>query len=222
MSGTDRRTIKMETYKSCCERSCIDCGNAACQYGGTFPEFCSGARASEETFRLVIEKYNEPENLKFMQTAAAVEYEGYCKLTRVEEIADFAGRMGYKRLGIATCVGLIREARTMARYLRHKGFEVFGIGCKVGQIPKQDLGIPEECNAIGVSICNPILQAELLGQAGTEFNIVMGLCVGHDTVFYKYSQAPVTTLITKDRVTCHNPAAVLYNAETFYKKKLFD
>jgi len=27
--------------------------------------------------------------------------------------------------------------------------------------------------------------------------------------------------VTKDRVTGHNPAAALYNAESYYKKKLF-
>ena len=85
----------------------------------------------------------------------------------------------------------------------------------------EDLGIPEQYNEIGSSICNPIMQAALLEKEGTEFNIVMGLCVGHDSVFYKYSAAPVTTLVCKDRVTCHNPVSVLYNAESFYQKKLF-
>ena len=34
-----------------------------------------------------------------------------------------------------------------------------------------------------------ILQARLLNQAHTELNVVIGLCVGHDSLFYKYSNA---------------------------------
>ena len=69
-------------------------------------------------------------------------------------------------------------------------------------------------------MCNPIMQAKLLEEAGTEINIVVGLCVGHDSLFYKYSKAPTTTLITKDRVMMHNPAAALYGAEGYYSHKL--
>lgn len=41
-----------------------------------------------------------------MVQAADVEYEGYGRLTRVEETIEFAKRMGFKKIGIATCVGL--------------------------------------------------------------------------------------------------------------------
>ena len=50
--------------------------------------------------------------------------------------------------------------------------------------------------------------------------MAVGLCVGHDSLFYKYSQAPVTTLITKDRVTGHNPAAALYLSGGYYSRLL--
>ena len=67
-------------------------------------------------------------------------------------------------------------------------------------------------------MCNPILQARLLNQAKTDLNVVIGLCVGHDSLFYRYSDAYVTTLVTKDRVTGHNPAAALYTSNSYYKK----
>lgn len=51
-------------------------------------------------------------------------------------------------------------------------------------------------------------------------NIVMGLCVGHDSLFYKYSEALTTTLVVKDRVTGHNPVAALYTSHSYYKTKL--
>ena len=46
------------------------------------------------------------------------------------------------------------------------------------------------------------------------------LCVGHDTLFIKHSEAPVTYLIVKDRVLGHNPAAALYTAKFYYKRVL--
>ena len=44
----------------------------------------------------------------------------------------------------------------------------------------------------------------------TSFNIIVGLCVGHDMLFTMNSKAPVTTLIVKDRFTGHNPVISLY------------
>jgi len=69
-------------------------------------------------------------------------------------------------------------------------------------------------------MCSPLGQADLLNEAGTDFNIVMGLCVGHDALFCKHSKAPVTTLIAKDRVLAHNPAGALYSR--YWRKKLGD
>ena len=132
----------------------------------------------------------------------------------------FAENMHMKKLGIATCVGLLNESRTLARIFRDNGFEVYGIACKAGAQKKTSVGIPEECNAVGVNMCNPILQAKMLNEAGTELNVVVGLCVGHDSLFYKYSDALCTTAVTKDRVLGHNPVAALYTAETYYKDKL--
>ena len=202
--------------------SCADCANALCNSDRTdYTEFCETGKMDPEFLQNVTAKYEEDDNLKIMRTAAAVEFGGYCQLTRVQEICQFAEKMGYKKIGIATCVGLLKETRMLAKILRSHGFEVYGIGCKVGKVSKQDLGIPQECNAIGKSICNPIMQAALLEKHGTEYNIVMGLCVGHDSLFYKYSAAPVSTLVCKDRVLGHNPAAALYMSESFYAKKLF-
>ena len=70
-------------------------------------------------------------------------------------------------------------------------------------------------------MCNPIGQAEILNEAGTEFNVVMGLCVGHDTLFFKYIESPVTVLAVKDRVTGHNPLAPVYCAQGYYKNKFY-
>jgi uncharacterized metal-binding protein len=91
-------------------------------------------------------------------------------------------------------------------------------------VDKTAIGIPDELKILRgshESICNPILQARLLNSQKTQLNVIVGLCVGHDALFTRHSQAPVTTLITKDRVLGHNPAAALYTSN-FYYKRLFD
>ena len=66
-------------------------------------------------------------------------------------------------------------------------------------------------------MCNPIIQAKLLKKEKTDINIVMGLCVGHDSLFYKYSEAITTTLVVKDRLLGNNPVAALNNIKSYYK-----
>lgn len=200
--------------------SCIDCAVTRCDAHHSqrpYPAFCPSQALEKDRREAALAQYqNDPEDQKLAQAAAGVEADGYRKWPRVQETIVFAQRMGYHKIGIATCVGLIRESRTLAKILRAHGFTVYGVGCKVGELPKNDLGIPPEHHGPGDIACNPILQAELLNEAGTELNIVMGLCVGHDSLFYKHAKGITTTLVTKDRVTGHNPAAVLYNAESYY------
>jgi len=95
--------------------------------------------------------------------------------------------------------------------------------CKTGGFPKESVGIPKEkkVNADAFEpMCNPIAQAEFLNSQETEFNIALGLCVGHDSMFYKYSKQMVTTLVAKDRVLAHNPCGAIYCAEGYFKKRL--
>ena len=205
-------------------RSCIDCGAESCEkLDGKNPPFCLTTHMDGDLLRETMALYTEDEeNAAVIRGSAEVETEYYCKATRIEEIVHFAGRMGYKKIGIATCIGLLNEARIAARVFRKAGFEVYGAACKVGSQMKTSVGLPETCEAVGAVMCNPILQAKLLNQAGTDLNVVIGLCVGHDSLFYKYSDALVTTLVTKDRVLGHNPAAALYQAHSYYSRLLED
>ena len=199
--------------------SCIDCGAVNCKYHNRrFPDFCLTTNLDPEELRQALALYDQEENHRLMIAAALTECEGY-QIPRIQEIGRFAQRLGCRRVGIATCVGLIDEARLIARHLRLQGLEVYGVACKVGLVPKRSLGIPPECDQCGEYSCNPILQARLLNRIGTDLNVVVGLCVGHDSLFYKHSQAPVTTAVTKDRVLCHNPAAARYT--NYYKERLF-
>lgn len=200
--------------------SCVDCGTQNCKYKDrTYPEFCPTTHLKETDLQWAVERYSEPDNHAVMVASAEVEYEGYCQWTRVQEIMEFARKIGARKIGIANCIGLINEARIFAQILRQNGFEPYAVICKVGGLPKTSVGIPAACEGIGAAMCNPILQARLLNEAKTDLNVVIGLCVGHDSLFYRYSEAYVTTLVTKDRVTGHNPAAALYTARSYYKKK---
>jgi len=207
--------------------SCTTCGVQSChKRDKNLPGLClSTNKVTEREIEKILELYrNDPQISKLAKTAAVLEGTFYGKLTRVEEIIEFAHRIGARKIGIATCVGLIQESKVFAKLLEHHGFQVFGVLCKVGGRDKTEIGIPAELKVLKgchESMCNPILQAKQLAKAKTDLNVVVGLCVGHDSLFMKYSKAPVTTLITKDRVTGHNPAAPLY-LSNFYYAKLFN
>lgn len=153
----------------------------------------------------VFKKYYESENLKIAKVSAEIVIEGIGVKTRVQEIVDFCKTMGYKKLGLAFCAALSREAYAFAKILNDNGFDVESVVCKLGSVKKSELGIEDN----GVMMCNPIAQAEFLNDKKTEFNIILGLCVGHDTLFIKYSSAPITVLAVKDRALSHNPVAAL-------------
>ncbi|MBP1763686.1 MAG: hypothetical protein H6Q65_744 [Firmicutes bacterium] len=203
--------------------SCTDCGAGSCFKGdGNFPEFCLTTHLTDKEIEKIVDLYTNDEEVKRLAIAGA-EVEGgfYGKYTRVEEIMEFARRIGAKKIGIATCAGLLNESRIFARILKASGFEAFGVACKVAAVPKAKINIGDEyIMRPNESMCNPVLQAKLLNKNKTELNVVVGLCVGHDSLFYKYAKAPTTTLVTKDRLTGHNPVAALYTAQSYYKKLL--
>lgn len=146
----------------------------------------------------------------------------HARWTRVEDTIAFARLMGYRRVGIATCIGLLEESRRLAKILEAQGLEPISVCCKVGSVDKAALAIPDAEKVRPGTFepaCNPLAQAEVLNAIGTDLNVVVGLCVGHDALFGKHSRAPVTTLVVKDRVTGHNPVAVLYG-QGFYFKRL--
>lgn len=141
--------------------------------------------------------------------------------TRVEDTIAFAKLMGYKKIGIATCIGMLEESERLSAILRAQGFEPQSVCCKAGSIDKLELGLKESDKVRPGTFepaCNPIAQAEICNRQGTDMNIIVGLCVGHDMLFNKHSNAPVTTLVVKDRVTGHNPVAVLYGQNFYYKR----
>jgi len=166
-------------------------------------------------------RYQEPETGRIAIAAARVEAEGYCKWNRVEEIVQFAKKMGYRKIGIANCISFVDHAYVLSGILESHGFDVVSVACKNGSIPKESIGLTENDKIRPgqfEALCNPVAQAELLAAHGAEFNVVMGLCIGHDSLFFKYAKAPTTVLVAKDRVLGHNPVAALQLADSYYSR----
>ena len=157
------------------QHTCVDCGTQNCKFKvRTYPEFCPTTNLKDEDLQWALERYEEGRNHDIMVASAEVEFEGYCQWTRVQEIMEFAKKIGTKKIGIANCIGLINEARIFAKILRANGFEAYAIICKVAGKAKSSIGIPEKCEGIGAAMCNPILQARLLNEAKTDLNVEIG------------------------------------------------
>ncbi len=156
------------------------------------------------------ELYNSEHIKELHRAATAIEGRHYCIEPRLREIILFAKEMNFRKLGLAFCVGMQEEAKVLADILK-QDFDVISVCCKVSAIPKSEYNLEQIHPEKEVEVmCNPAGQAQLLNDAGTELNIICGLCVGHDAVFTMCSKAPVTTFIVKDRVLGHNPAVSLY------------
>ncbi|MDO4279760.1 MAG: DUF1847 domain-containing protein [Lachnoclostridium edouardi] len=173
-----------------------------------------------EMYTEPMKEYEKEENREFYIKCSEIEALGYGQWVRLREIIEVSKNMGYEKLGLAFCYGLREEARIVGKILRKAGFQVISVICKNGSISKDTVGIQARVNPDKFeAMCNPIMQAELLNEQETEFNIALGLCVGHDSLFYKYSKAMVTTLVAKDRVLGHNPAAAIYCHDGYLAKQ---
>lgn len=199
--------------------------------GGRSPELCPTTTQGTIVAEAVRE-YADPGIAEFARAASVQEGECYANRevrpyvmqpvkTRLQELIEFSRRMGYKRLGMAFCGGLANEAAVLARILKVNGFEVISVTCKVGGIPKETIGVRDE-EKIYVGkfepMCNPISQARLLNEAKTDFNIMLGLCIGHDALFLRNVTGLTTVFAVKDRVTGHNPMGPIYTSASYYQR----
>jgi len=176
--------------------------------------------------------YEDSEVLEFARQASIQEAECYINRkenpfvleptkTRIMEIYEFAEKMGYSRIGLAFCAGLMREAAIVDEVFKHQGFDVVSVMCKAGGISKDTINIKDDekiMPGMNETMCNPVFQAKVLNTEKTDFNILLGLCVGHDSLFFKHADAYTTVLAVKDRVTGHNPLAAVYLSDLYYMK----
>lgn len=216
--------------------ACASCGVAAVERiclvkGGKAAKGCPTVTKKQVLDAANREYENDPVR-EFARNASIQEAECYANRdqkpyimqptkTRIVEICEFARKMGYKKIGLAFCTGLMKEAVIVEEIIAGYGFEVSSVSCKAGQTPKETIGLSDEekvRKGTDESMCNPIFQAKVLNNENVDFNVLLGLCVGHDTLFLQYSNIPVTVLAVKDRVTGHNPLAAIYNSESYYRK----
>jgi uncharacterized metal-binding protein len=198
---------------------------------GKAPANCPSIRMPEESARALSTTVS-PETKEFARLASVQESEcyggretGYATVRpvkpRIVEIVEFARRMGYGRLGLAFCIGLRRQGAVVQEIFETNGFEVASVCCKAGAVSKAEIGIGPceqvDPGAAHESMCNPVFQAEALNASDTDFNVLLGLCVGHDSLFFKHAKAPCTVLAVKDRLLGHNPLAAVDQYDGYYR-----
>ncbi len=218
--------------------NCVNCPSVNCRppMGATdspsmekAPAFCP-TKVMPQVMDEALAEYENPAVKEFARQASIQEFECYentpegrrTKNPRIVELVQFAHKMGYKKLGLAFCTGLSNEAGIVNEILENQGFEVVSARCKMGGVPKEKIGIKPEQKIGGPNscetMCNPIAQAKALNAEKVDMAVVLGLCLGHDTLFFQYCSVPMTVLAVKDRVTGHNPLAAIYLTSSYYAR----
>lgn len=192
---------------------CHQCKTNECldRYPKGMPDFCQ-ANKFWDVIQETKSRYLEPETARMHLATAKILKKSNYQWPRVREAIEFAKELGLKKVGLAVCIGLVREGREFARFLNRAGLEVVSVACMVGGLEPKETGVPDEYLYGRMIACNPIAQAEILNREGTELNYIYGLCTGHDTLFIKNSKAPVTYVVVKDIATANNPSGVLFSA----------
>ena len=203
--------------------ACAKCGLYKCRSPDStskFPCTCPHESYVEKRELTVKEGWTQSESRAVFEASDQVLAEGYGKWSRVKEVIEYSKKMGFRKLGLAFCVSLRTEAKVLQNILEANDFEVVSISCMAGAPSRDEVGF-EKTIGLGKTVCNPLMQAEVLNANGTELNIMAGLCVGHDVLFLKHSRAGVTPLIVKDRVHYHNPVAGLGTRENPLRRLRF-
>lgn len=199
----------MSTY------ACSTCQTVASFRGDCtrMPEGCPTLTHPEITKD--VSGYLEEAPQAIMQTADKAPFdEQKRKRNRVEELIYYAQELGYKRVGIAYCVSMIKEAQELVRRLEEAGLEGVSSCCRTGSVDYGEIGLTKAHPERFAAICNPIAQGKLLAEAEVDLVVQMGLCIGHDILLQQHSKAPVTTLVVKDRALDHHPIAALREGKT--------
>ncbi len=198
---------------------------------GKGPENCPSL-VHKDLKKKALDALKSPQIFEFARQASIQESAGYGNRDqgyarvyplkpRIVELIEFAQRMEFQRLGLVFCIGLRQEAAIVNNILNGNNFETVSVVCKAGRVSKQELNLGKESqidmNAENETMCNPILQAFVLNHYQTELNVLLGLCVGHDSLFIKYAEAFTTVLAVKDRLLGHNPLAAVYQYDSYYR-----
>ncbi len=181
---------------------CTKCANKGCRNGAPCIDNSAG----------YIRKYRSGENKAIVKAASSLVDGGRAgTLTRLEEIAEYCRVRGYRKIGVAYCYALEREAASLKEYLSQEGFAPLMFSCTVDGVSESEID-PDKKDA-SVS-CNPLGQADAINKSGAQFAVLVGLCLGHDILLQKNLQVSFTVFAVKDRVTGHRPLLGLPGARS--------
>ena len=182
---------------------CLACGDHKCLRG----EACEEARLA------AFATGDDPEAGRMLEASLDISTERERTLCRLSELIYFFLEMRYRCIGLAYCEELQEAAATLARVLR-RFFQVYPVCCKIGGAAVSDpfAGPFKRGTAAAEEVaCNPRGQAEVLNRLRTDANVLVGLCMGTDCIFSRFSDAPVTTLFVKDKALANNPIGAVYS-----------
>lgn len=151
--------------------------------------------------------YREDGNRSLVKAASQLIDNGRAgTLNRLEEIVEYARFRGYRKLGVAYCYGMEREAVLLRQYLERQGFKLEMVSCTVDGISESLVDADKTNDTVS---CNPLGQAHILNASGVPLTLLMGLCLGHDILLQKQLEMDFTTFAVKDRALNHHPLKAL-------------
>lgn len=185
----------------------IECTCAEC--GALNKRKCIIAEKHPELIRRAVDIYKNDDFVKWAVGAhSQLLGRGGSRWPRIRHIAGFCKAGGITKAGIGVCMGFLEEAKHVKGYLSEQGIDAVVVCCGIGGLKLEDMGISRDVGYDYTS-CNPVSQINILNGAETGINIMMGLCVGHDMIFNRLSEAPVTALFVKEHISGHSPYSTI-------------
>jgi uncharacterized metal-binding protein len=179
---------------------CIHCAPKTCRN----LDSCGAERYDAAA---VEEAYLDPSAQFIVRAAAALVDGGRAgSISRLREIIEFVQTMKYKKIGLAYCYGMEREAEAVGVIFRDHGIRLMGVACTVGGVAQDSVNQTSCTHKVS---CNPIGQAEQFNAEGADFVILMGICLGHDILLQRTLRSDFTTFVVKDRVFDNDPLRIL-------------
>ena len=177
--------------------NCLKCPVKSCRKD---LESCNAQSFESDT---VLNEYHEDETQKIVQAAAQLVDGGRAgTLSKIDEVVEFCKLMDYKKIGLAFCYGMEKDAAIVDDIFTSHGLKIVPISCTAGAMSQTSVN--DESALPGVS-CNPLGQAEQMNSEKVDFAITMGLCMGHDILFQNKIDCNFTNIVVKDRTTNHAP-----------------
>lgn len=176
---------------------CLDCTDKVCRKQ---QRSCNKENINKNETLI---QYRDKTTPEVVEAAANLVDNGRAgRLSRIQEIIEFASNMRYKRIGLAYCYGMENYALKIQKIFKNSGFTVVPVSCSIGGLTQDEVN---EKSCIHKVSCNPIGQGHQLNTEQVDITLIMGICLGHDMLLQKQLNMNFTTLVVKDRVFHHNP-----------------